>query len=750
MSPPPSGSSGSFEIMPYDPSLEDKLRLHTPKNATAQENTLTCQEFHVQEDQPNALCSECLSVDFQAWSVKEFGSLLFSRNLDFVLNIRHSLSQLLESSCPLCQLLGTIASSSASPTDEYIENLQLLAIRADWLFARLDLRPFFATIAFILLSDDTSSALYLPDSQCALGLIDLRQPAHSSLSTFGVRKLNQKKFDVEVTGHWIDTCRLNHTVHCNPTELVGIPSFRVIDCLTQTVIQAPHGCQYVALSYVWGESHYADEGTEPGGPRLQTAPKVITDSVKVVKLLGFRYLWVDRYCIDQSDVDDKHHQICRMDVIYASAQLTIIAATSDDPDDGLAGVGDTPRNSQPACQVGDHELVSPLITASSSLASTAWMSRGWTYQEGLLSKRRLIFTKDQVYFECNGMHCAEVVHLPLQAMHDTTTGKFKAKVPPGAFAQKSIGDNPWSVMRYVSEFTKRKLSHQSDALNAIQGIFRAFEKGQYPLYQLMGVPIMPSHAIPIPRSPEDGFMMGLLWNYKYPNSEGCHRRQEFPSWSWARWSAQTEDSLVFKASANISRFQVQISAETSDGDLVSFPQEHSSIPAFVSRVQNAKYIHVTARTATCEIVRRSSYLGEYSVARDSSYGALVTSGIWSICLEFVPSDDNLGVGNSSNGPLQGKRFTAIIFAPDTNPENLDWQVSAIIVAEKGGYAERMGICLEAKKADLRGVAKARMVSNFGDRQQFGWPRHSTTDKLQNKQAFKEWYGELPIRTIRWG
>lgn len=40
----------------------------------------------------------------------------------------------------------------------------------------------------------------------------------------------------------------------------------------------------------------------------------------------YRYLWVDRYCIDQDDVAEKKEQIAQMDRIYRGAELTIIAA----------------------------------------------------------------------------------------------------------------------------------------------------------------------------------------------------------------------------------------------------------------------------------------------------------------------------------------------------------------------------------------------------------------------------------------
>ncbi|PVH71448.1 HET-domain-containing protein [Cadophora sp. DSE1049] len=522
---------------------------------------------------------------------------------------------------------------------------------------------------------------------------------------------------------------------------------------------APRSCRYVALSYVWGQSHLRHPDRTGGYPSLRNAPKVITDSIEVVMLLGFRYLWVDRYCIDQSDLSGKHDQISRMDSIYASAQLTIIAAAGDDPDIGLPGVNGTLRRPQPACRLGDYKMVSSLVTATVSLSGTAWTSRGWTFQEGLLSRRRLIFTFDQVYFECNGMHCTEVLHLPLEEMLDRATRKARSEVPPGAFTTKSIGDYPWRIMQYVSDFAARQLTYQSDALNAIQGIFRAFEKSPHPLYQLMGVPIMSPYVISgnsvplvstISRFPEEGFMIGLLWFHRYSPPKDDFRRTCFPSWTWAGWNGQPERHLEFNHRSELSDLGVEISVENSNGSLLPFPKNHPSLPGYLARLHDPKFIHITARTSTCEIIRKDSFTVPVEAGSRSSYMALLAGNSRAVCLEFAPGDRDKTI--FWNGSLVGKSLTAIVFAPDAEDENLDWQVSVLVVEEKQDCAERVGICLRPDVFDLRGVkSEPRMISNFLD-VSFSDRRHPYTaeDKEENRQAFKEWLDELPTRTIRIG
>ena len=111
--------------------------------------------------------------------------------------------------------------------------------------------------------------------------------------------------------------------------------------------------------------------------------------MEVVLNIGLQYLWVDRYCIQQSDP------------IYNNAIATIIAAAGTDSMYGLPGVGRTPGAAQPFARVGKHRLVSTLSTPKDLITRSRWNTRAWVYQEALFSRRRLIFTEQQVFFKCN-------------------------------------------------------------------------------------------------------------------------------------------------------------------------------------------------------------------------------------------------------------------------------------------------------------------------------------------------------------
>jgi hypothetical protein len=91
---------------------------------------------------------------------------------------------------------------------------------------------------------------------------------------------------------WLQKCRDTHG-KCTPSRKDALPGLKVIDCHQCCVVLAPASCSYVALSYVWGQA-IKNQETDPGISDLNL-PQTIKDSINVTLLLGYRYLWIDRY-----------------------------------------------------------------------------------------------------------------------------------------------------------------------------------------------------------------------------------------------------------------------------------------------------------------------------------------------------------------------------------------------------------------------------------------------------------------------
>ncbi|KAF2968923.1 hypothetical protein GQX73_g4645 [Xylaria multiplex] len=284
-------------------------------------------------------------------------------------------------------------------------------------------------------------------------------------------------------------------------------------CLVE--IDSANPPPYAALSYVWGKSE--DEITttmntftkfqRPGRFLEADVPLLFRDSFKVCSQLGVDYLWIDRICIIQDDSSKKSIQLEAMGQIYSMASFTIVSREPASVRQGLHGVSQS-RIPQFSIPLGDMLLV-PSGGRISMLDST-WFTRGWTYQEGALSRKLLIFGEDMVYTACRDQD-------------NFGTEGFRASETRKAGSLCISPDT--SHERYaeqVSEYSQRNLTYNSDIVNAFLGVLGSF--GQH----IYGLPLTI-------------FDQAILW---YPGDrQGTPRLpvtgQELPSWSWISMIGKT-------------------------------------------------------------------------------------------------------------------------------------------------------------------------------------------------------------------
>jgi len=131
--------------------------------------------------------------------------------------------------------------------------------------------------------------------------------------------------------------------------------------------------EYDTVSYVWGDPSFVFSIYIDGCPLNIT--KNLHDALRHIRRRNApRSLWIDAICINQSDSQEKSHQVAFMQSIFAHSRTVIVWLGLDS--EGL----------QPLWALQESEMASPVedqayFTAIISLASKPWFSRVWTYQE---------------------------------------------------------------------------------------------------------------------------------------------------------------------------------------------------------------------------------------------------------------------------------------------------------------------------------------------------------------------------------
>jgi hypothetical protein len=152
------------------------------------------------------------------------------------------------------------------------------------------------------------------------------------------------------------------------------------------------------------------------------------------------------------------------------------------------------------------------------------MTRGWTFQEKLLSRRCLYFSDEYVYFQCGTIICSDAgVDLPAE-WEENSTDDLNSLVDLTPNAPS------WNFEAYsdlVRLYTQRKLSFPADILNAFSGSLAVLQE-HFRCQMLSGLPAA-------------ALDLALLWFPAEPLfrreviEEDGNTKQVFPSWSWAGW-----------------------------------------------------------------------------------------------------------------------------------------------------------------------------------------------------------------------
>ncbi|KAI3325999.1 heterokaryon incompatibility protein-domain-containing protein [Xylariaceae sp. AK1471] len=365
----------------------------------------------------------------------------------------------------------------------------------------------------------------------------------SSLTPPPVRSVSSAAVDFKLLASLITDCQKSHAL-CTPLESRHMTYIYLINCVEETVVREHPSKTYLALSYVWGSnsqacSQFASRGEWPKDSfSFNEAPLTVQDAIRVVRNLGRKYLWVDKYCINQRDGAEKQMMLQNMDQIYENAEATIVAMSGDNDGAGLPGVSGQSRISQPYFPTARGCFISSFPPIATVVQRSKWATRGWTYQEARLSRRCLFFTEYQVYIVCRETTRSEAVPSESQSCQISSLLN-SSRLNAALFGQQSsIANGFW---RDRLAYTQRTLTYESDILNGFRGILN-----RSPFVSFWGIPITPPKAA---MDAHTGLSLGLLWT-RTPSwaisthlksfKEGLRtRRPDFPTWSWTSVTGST-------------------------------------------------------------------------------------------------------------------------------------------------------------------------------------------------------------------
>lgn len=186
---------------------------------------------------------------------------------------------------------------------------------------------------------------------------------------------------------------------------------------------------YVALSHCWGNTqpcvtaHATSEDKlstldhRKSGIMWDTLPKTFQDAITLTSLLDISFIWIDSLCIVQNDKEDWATESAKMADIYEHASLTLSATVSAGDSYGCFPESFSTSRSLSVslpddvgtCEVAVRRPIAHWDEFGQSELHSRFplMSRGWAFQERLLSKRVLHFSESELVWECRELSTCE-------------------------------------------------------------------------------------------------------------------------------------------------------------------------------------------------------------------------------------------------------------------------------------------------------------------------------------------------------
>ncbi|PVH71172.1 HET-domain-containing protein [Cadophora sp. DSE1049] len=333
---------------------------------------------------------------------------------------------------------------------------------------------------------------------------------------------------------WITDCQNSH-VKCHQVEQGNQPT-RVLDVGKEgdhVFLRESRDIseRYTVLSHCWG----TERALTTTAPSIEQHMKVIPyprlpatfqDAVRITRLLGIKYLWIDSLCIIQDQLSDWEHESAKMHEYYRNAFVTIAALDSRNSFSGMLHWREVPSVQLPGLE--NLVLRAKIPTARSIYENSILESRAWCLQERMLSTRVIHMAKSEVLFECRTGHQRESSvqigdSVATEGFYRFGPDRLKRVLDNLESDPKSAEKAPEFWYNLVQQYSRRDLTNPGDMLPAILGVAEQIKK-------YTGLTYM--HGLW-----KEDLARGLLWTNDWRShskvSEEARQQTGEPSWSWA-------------------------------------------------------------------------------------------------------------------------------------------------------------------------------------------------------------------------
>ena len=359
---------------------------------------------------------------------------------------------------------------------------------------------------------------------------------------------------------WLRACE-NHD-RCSRARGRGFTPSRLLevrqsDYRLALQTEVPSGVQYISLSYCWGQDKdmsrlqltRASFDELHAGKPIMSLPKTYRDTMHLAKLLGIRYIWIDRLCIMQGDTAAWAVESRAMPNVYRNAYITVAALGAQDDQGGLFFERDAKELGPSIVHIrpdADCALKKYICLGEYTwpwkfhLRGSPLLDRAWVIQERLLSPRVVYFGRSMIYWECWQRSACEINPKCLaSAISESTnldsldrpvvTSQIERKLKPlledsglCCFTEDFEGClHRWGSI--LAKYSQCSLTKPTDRLIAIQGLADHLKSILTHIKNAGSIQYLAGHwDCTIPRS--------LLWT-ALSNSKRIVGVA--PSWSWA-------------------------------------------------------------------------------------------------------------------------------------------------------------------------------------------------------------------------